>query len=253
MQSMSAIKPRQVHRWRYAYAIIPEKKDVMFGPVGILGADVYTIHFRDVAAVVSDSHEKTFEVLDYGIPHQAVLEKVMEQYCLIPMSFGQAATEPDIKMFLSRNYPKLKMYFAKLAGKKELGLKVTRKIDATIQEIAASNLKIRAMKKQLMGKSPEKTYRQRLELGTNVARELEKRGDTIAKDIYSRLRGVSVDSKINNNLSDEMILNAAFLVEKTREKEFDSLVNRLEAEYEDLNLRYVFAPPFNFVNIRIRR
>jgi hypothetical protein len=253
MQSMSAIKPRSVQRWRYAYAIIPEKKDVTFGPSGIEGANVYTIHFRDVAAVVSDSHEKTFEVLDYGIPHQAVLEKVMEHYDLIPMSFGQTATESDIKTFLSRNYPKLKMYFSKLEGKKELGLKVTRKIDTTIQEIAASNLKIRAMKKQIQGKPLEKTYRQRLELGTSVARELEKQGERIATDIYTRLRGISADSKLNNNLSDEMILNAAFLVDKTREKEFDNLVNSLEKEYGDLNLKYVFAPPFNFVNIRIRR
>jgi hypothetical protein len=253
MQSRSVTKSRPVPRWRYAYAIIPEKKDVVFGGVGLGGANVYTIHFRDVAAVVSDSHEKTFEVLDYGIPHQAVLERVMDRYSLIPMSFGQTATEADIKTFLSRNYPKLKMYFAKLEGKKELGLKVTRKIDTTIREIAASNLKIRAMKKQIQGKSLEKTYRQRLELGTSVARELEKQGDTIANDIYTRLCGLSVDSKLNNNLSDEMILNAAFLVEKTREKEFDLLVNRLEEEYGDLNLKYVFAPPFNFVNIRIRR
>lgn len=253
MQSMSATKTRPVPRWRYAYAIIPEKKDVTFGEVGIDGANVYTIHFRDAAAVVSDSNEKTFEVLDYGIPHQAVLEKVMDRYNLIPMSFGQTATESDIKMFLSRNYPKLKMYFAQLEGKRELGLKVTRKIDTTIQEIAATNLKIRAMKKQIQGKSLEKTYRQRLILGTSVARELEKRGDRIATDIYTRLRGISADSRLNANLSDEMILNAAFLVEKKRENEFDALVNRLGEEYGDLNLKYVYAPPFNFVNIRIRR
>jgi hypothetical protein len=250
---MSATKTRPVPRWRYAYAIIPEKKDVTFGEVGIDGANVYTIHFRDAAAVVSDSNEKTFEVLDYGIPHQAVLEKVMDRYNLIPMSFGQTATESDIKMFLSRNYPKLKMYFAQLEGKRELGLKVTRKIDTTIQEIAATNLKIRAMKKQIQGKSLEKTYRQRLILGTSVARELEKRGDRIATDIYTRLRGISADSRLNANLSDEMILNAAFLVEKKRENEFDALVNRLGEEYGDLNLKYVYAPPFNFVNIRIRR
>jgi len=253
MQSMSATKSRSKQRWRYIYAIIPEKKGTSFGSIGIQGGDVYTLHVRDIAAVISDSREKTFEVLDFGISHQAVLEKVMEHYCLIPMSFGQIATEPDIKSFLSRNYSKLKLYFKKLEGKKELGLKVTWKIDHKIQEIAASNVKIRAMKKQIQGKPPEKTYRQRLNLGTNVARELEKRGDRVAKEIFSRLSGISVESKRNKTLSDEMILNAAFLVEKTKERDFDNLVNNLEKEYGDLTMKYVVAPPFNFVNVRIRR
>ncbi|MFA5294439.1 MAG: GvpL/GvpF family gas vesicle protein [Methanoregulaceae archaeon] len=250
---MSATKSRSTQRWRYVYAIIPEKKEVTFGPIGIQGEKVYTLHVRDIAAVISDTREKSFEVLDYGIPHQAVLEEVMEQYCLIPMGFGQIATEPDIKTFLSRNYPRLRMYFSKLEGKKELGLKVTWKIDHTIQEIAASNIKIRTMKKQIQGRPLEKTYRQRLDLGTNVARELEKRGDRLAKDIFSRLSGISAESKRNKNLTDEMILNAAFLVDKTKERDFDSLVNTLEQEYGDLTLKYVVAPPFNFVNVRIRR
>jgi len=259
MQSMSATKPRSVQRWRYVYAIIPVKKEVTFGPVGIQGENVHTLHIRDIAAVISDAREKTYEILDYGIPHQAVIEKVMEhshefsQNCVIPMRFGQVATESDIKTFLSRNYPKLKMYFGKLEGKKELGLKVTRKIDPTIKDIAASNIKIRAMRQQIQGKPLEKTYRQRLELGTKISQELERRGDRIATDIFVRLSGISADSRLNKNLSDEMVLNAAFLVDKKKEQDFDQLVNTLEQEYGDLNLKYVIAPPFNFVNIRIRR
>jgi hypothetical protein len=248
-----------MQRWRYVYAIIPVKKGMTYGPVGIQGENVYTLHIRDIAAVISDARQKKYEILDYGIPHQEVLEKVMEhshefsQNCTIPMRFGQTATESDIKSFLSRKYPQLKVYFGKLEGKKELGLKVTRKIDPAIKEIAASNIKIRAMKQQIQGKPLEKTFRQRLELGTSVARELEKRGDRIATDIFTRLSGISADRKLNKNLSDEMVLNAAFLVDKKKERDFDQLVNTLEQEYGHLNLKYVIAPPFNFVNIRIRR
>ena len=258
MQSMSATKPRSMQRWRYVYAIIPLKKEMTFGPIGIQGENVHTLHIRDIAAVISDAREKKYEILDYGIPHQEVLEKVMEhshefsQNCTIPMRFGQVATESDIKTFLSRNYPKLKMYFGKLEGKKELGLKVTRKIDPTIKEIAASNIKIRTMRKQIQGKPLEKTFHQRLELGTKISQELEKQGEQIATDIFTRLSGISAESKLNKNLSDEMILNAAFLVDKKKEQDFDQLVNTLEQEYGDLNLKYVIAPPFNFVNIRIR-
>ncbi len=254
MKSMSRTDARPLQRWRYVYGIIPTRKECNFGPIGIRGKDVYTIHYRDIAAVVSDSVSKTYEVLDYGIAHQAVLEKILQEYPLIPMSFGQTTTEGDIKTFLSRNLPKLKEIFKKLSGKTELGLKVTWKIDSTIQEIASSNVKIRAMKQQITGRPPEKTYRMRLDLGTKVAQELNKRGDKIASDIFSRLGELSADSRLNKNLSDEMILNAAFLVDKTREPDFDTLVNTLEEEYGDkLRMKYVIAPPFNFVNVRIRR
>jgi hypothetical protein len=240
-------------RWRYAYAIIPSRKEHDFGPIGLDGERVYTIHFREIAAVVSDSAVKTYEVLDYGIAHQQALEKIMKEYCVIPMSFGQSATEGDIKTFLSRNYPKLKGYFTKLTGKTELGLKVTWKIDTTIKEIASSNIKIRAMKHQIDGKPLEKTYRQRLTLGTKVAEELTKREEKIASEIFARLGEISADAKMNKNLSDEMVLNAAFLVDKTKERDFDSLVNTLEQEYgEKLLMKYVIAPPYNFVNVRIR-
>jgi hypothetical protein len=253
MKSMLRTETQSKRRWRYAYAIIPSRKEHDFGPIGLDGERVYTIHFREIAAVVSDSAVKTFEVLDYGIAHQQALEKIMKEYCVIPMSFGQSATEGDIKTFLSRNYPKLKGYFTKLTGKTELGLKVTWKIDTTIKEIASSNIKIRAMKHQIDGKPLEKTYRQRLTLGTKVAEELTKREEKIASEIFARLGEISADAKMNKNLSDEMVLNAAFLVDKTKERDFDSLVNTLEQEYgEKLLMKYVIAPPYNFVNVRIR-
>jgi hypothetical protein len=250
---MSRTENRSKQRWRYAYAIIPSRKEHDFGQIGLDGEKVYTIHYREIAAVVSDSATKTFEVLDYGITHQQALEKIMKEFCVIPMSFGQTATEGEIKTFLSRNYAKLRVYFTKLAGKTELGLKVTWKIDSAIKEIASSNIKVRAMKKQITGKPFEKTYRQRLTLGTTIAEELTRREEKIASVIFSRLGEISEDSKINPNLSEEMVLNAAFLVDKSREGEFDALVNTLESEFgEKLLMKYVVAPPFNFVNVRIR-
>ena len=253
MKSMLRTDTQSKRRWRYVYAIILSKKEHAFGPIGLDGENVYTIHYREIAAVVSDSTTKTFEVLDYGITHQQALEKIMKEYCVIPMSFGQSTTEGDIKTFLSRNYPKLKGYFTKLTGKTELGLKVTWKIDTTIKEIASSNIKIRAMKHQIAGKPLEKTYHQRLTLGTKVAEELGKREEKIASDIFARLAGISADAKRNKNLSDEMVLNAAFLVDKTKERDFDTLVNTLEQDYGDkLLMKYVTAPPYNFVNVRIR-
>jgi hypothetical protein len=50
-----------------------------------------------------------------------------------------------------------------------------------------------------------------------------------------------------------MIINAAFLVEKDKEAEFDQKVQELDARYSDkIKFKYVGTPPFNFVNLIIK-
>jgi hypothetical protein len=50
-----------------------------------------------------------------------------------------------------------------------------------------------------------------------------------------------------------MIINAAFLVEKEKEPEFDQQVHKLADEFgEKIRFNYVgTVPPFNFVNLVI--
>jgi hypothetical protein len=51
-----------------------------------------------------------------------------------------------------------------------------------------------------------------------------------------------------------MILNAAFLVGREREKEFDEAVKGISRKYEDLlTFKYTGPwPPYNFVNIKLK-
>jgi len=50
-----------------------------------------------------------------------------------------------------------------------------------------------------------------------------------------------------------MVINAAFLVEKDKEAEFDQRVNGLGAKYSsNIKFKYIGkVPPFNFVNLVI--
>jgi hypothetical protein len=50
-----------------------------------------------------------------------------------------------------------------------------------------------------------------------------------------------------------MFMNAAFLVDKGREKEFDNIMDDLSDEYAE-KIRFMYAgplPPYNFINITI--
>jgi hypothetical protein len=72
--------------------------------------------------------------------------------------------------------------------------------------------------------------------------------------IYGDLRPLSVATRGNKLIGDNMILNAAFLVERTREEEFDAAVKALSRRYVQLlSFKYTGPwPPYNFVNIKLK-
>jgi len=67
------------------------------------------------------------------------------------------------------------------------------------------------------------------------------------------LSPISEQVKTNNTYGDLMIINAAFLVAREREEEFDMEVQGLAERYGDkVRFKYVGTlPPFNFVNLVI--
>jgi hypothetical protein len=78
--------------------------------------------------------------------------------------------------------------------------------------------------------------------------------DTYLKYADEGLRAICVASRDNKPIGDKMIMNAAFLIERERETEFDAAVNRIAKKFGDpLNFKYTGPwPPYNFVNIRLK-
>jgi hypothetical protein len=60
-----------------------------------------------------------------------------------------------------------------------------------------------------------------------------------------------VEKKLNNHFGDQMITNAAFLVDQEKEKAFDLAVEHISGQYaKKMTLKYVGPiPPCNFVEI----
>ena len=71
--------------------------------------------------------------------------------------------------------------------------------------------------------------------------------------ITGALSPLAVETKINRNYGEMMVLSSAFLVQKQKEASFDHAVNQLDKEYGGkIKFKYVGTlPPFNFVNLVI--
>ncbi|WP_304839647.1 GvpL/GvpF family gas vesicle protein [Methanocalculus sp.] len=240
-------------RYRYVYGIITSKKPCDFGTIGIDGAEVVTLHFRDIAAVISDAGSDRYEILDHGVNHQQVVEQIAEEYTILPMGFGHISTEQDVISFLQQHYRTIKAMEKKITGMVELGVRAQWKMDAVMEAIAAENAAIATLRDQIKGRSEKDSYRMQIDLGKRIAQELEKRRDQLSRKVVSALGGHAADTRVSTPKSDKTVLNAAFLVPVQKEADFDLAVNTVEEQYRTvLHLSYFRSPPYSFINLRVR-
>jgi Gas vesicle synthesis protein GvpL/GvpF len=252
----SSLAPGEVGR--YVYGILQGREPMTFGKIGIggAGAQVYTVSYQDIAAVVSTTPVYIFDpTRENALAHEHVIETVMRNHTIIPMSFGTVfRTDNDIREVLKSIYPSLKDVLQQMAGKLEFGLKVNWDRDQIIEDIKREDEEIRQFHQEIVRKHLQSTYLARMQLGRMIDKALAERSIAYVRQIYEALRDVCVASRDNQPIGDKMIMNAAFLVERERENEFDSAVNRIARRYgQRLKFKYTGPwPPYNFVNIRLK-
>ena len=243
---------------RYVYGILQSRDRIDFGRVGIGGAGemVYTVNYQDIAAVVSNTSVYIFDpTRENALAHEHVIETVMKTYTIIPMSFGTVfRTDNDIREVLKSIYASLKDVLHQMSGKLEFGLKVNWDRDRIIEDIKQEDEEIRKFHQEIIRKHLQSTYLARMQLGRMIDKALAERSISYVREIYEALRGVCVASRDNQPIGDKMIMNAAFLVERDREPEFDEAVNTIAKKYgQRLKFKYTGPwPPYNFVNIRLK-
>jgi len=248
----------QQQEGRYVYGVIESRAPVMFGKssIGSGTEDVYTVQYGDIAAVVSRTPVFIFDpTRDNALAHEHVIESVMKNYTIIPMSFGTVfRTDDDIREVLKSIYASLKDVLKQMMGKLEFGLKVTWDRDRIIEELQRGHEEIHRFHQELTRKHLQSTYFARMQLGRMIDKALAELAASYVREIYDGLRSVCVASRDNKPIGDKMIMNAAFLIHKERETEFDAAVNRVAQKFGDrLNFKYTGPwPPYNFVNIRLK-
>ena len=224
---------------QYVYCVIETGGARNFGPIGIgeRGDAVITIAYRDLSTVVSSVPMNKYVVSSKTIStHERVIEMVMRDYTVLPVRFYTVAPNAeDIRNLLRRRYPEFKRLLREMDNKVELGLKcLWRDMNTVLKEVMEES-KNRNATDQII----------KLALQDKKAREGE--------PIIQPLRKISGNFCLNQMYGDDMLMNAAFLVDKSREKEFDNEVARLAAQYEGrIAFKYIGpAPPYSFVNIAI--
>jgi len=244
---------------KYVYCIIGGNEGRNFGPIGIgkRGDIVSTIGFNDISAVISSSPVSKYVIDPENlVTHEKVIEEVMKDYTVLPLRFCTIANSAEeIRTFLRRRYGEFKGMLRDMDNKVEMGLKARwTDMKRIFDEIAHEDPGVKDGKKTAGDHAGDPDSEIKIALGMAVKAALHKKKEIEGEKILNKFKRVAVDIRKNDPVGDNMFLNGVFLIDRTREKQFDFLVEDLSDSYkESVDLKVVGpAPPFNFVNIEMK-
>jgi hypothetical protein len=241
---------------KYIYGIAEEPKVRRFSFPGVEDAEVYTINHDGIAAIVSDTQLQEIDPTRKNVhTHTVVQDELLKEYTLLPMGFGMiAASEDEVRRLLEKNYKGLVGELNRLAGKVEVEVKVFWDREAVIKELQGENQELTKLQSKIRGAlSCNEAQRLLIEAGKLVERVVTEWKARYAEQVCAILGQLAQDTQLNKLIGIHNILNASFLINRSREVEFQQEVYRLDSEFRGkVNFKYVGPlPPYNFINLKL--
>lgn len=224
---------------------------------------VYTIPYQDISAVVSDSkivdytHMSKDALARFLVRHQMVIEQIMDLGCTtIPVRLGTFATdESEVKDILNKGYKIIKEIMKKIKDKIEIDVVATWSDFNSILKEVGEKKEIKEFKEKLLDNPKEITIDDQMKVGAMVKKGLDKKREEHAFLLRIPLNTISEDFKAHELMDDKMVANFAFLIDKTKQEDFDRKVEELNIKFQDaLNFRCVGPlPPYSFYTLEIKK
>jgi hypothetical protein len=253
---------RELMSRKYIYGIIPTGEETRLRPLGPVGdIQVEAIPYQGLACVVGDYvgpllSDLTREALVRRLlAHQAVCERVMERYTILPAKLGTVLEgEEEVLALLQQGYTRFSQSLAQIGGKWEFEVAATWDLGRVFAEISREE-GIREFKEGVAGSPQGKTLEQQVLLGRMVKDSLDQRREYYRRPMLEYLKDLAVDVQENPLLRDELVLNMALLVQRSAEEELTQRVRELDHRFHDqLNFRIIGPlPPYSFSTVEVTR
>jgi hypothetical protein len=241
----------------YLYAIVAGGEPRSYPSLGIEGKDVYTITDGRVAAVVSGLTSPKIRPERANLKaHQAVLKSLIEDTTLLPMAFGTIADNPQaIHKILTQNRRVFEEQLVRVAGKVEMGLRVTWDVPNIFEYFVNTHTELRLARDRLMSNRHEFTQEVKIELGRLFDRLLNEDRDAHTSKVVHVLAPLCVEFKVNQCRNEQEVINLACLVKRDAQDKFSTGVFAA-AKFFDNNFSFDYSGPWaphNFVNLDLEQ
>ncbi|MDJ0556444.1 MAG: GvpL/GvpF family gas vesicle protein [Microcoleaceae cyanobacterium MO_207.B10] len=187
------------------------------------------------------------------LAHERVLEEAMQAGYrnLLPMQFGLVV--PDWNKFsqqlIKPCHQVMNELLAKLAGNREVGIKVYWEQEAEIQALLTENPDLKAQRDNLAGR--KLSMDQVIRIGQAIEEEINDRKQGIIEMFQDALNSLAIEIVENELQTEKMIYNAAYLIPWESEVKFGENVEAIDSKFEGrFRIRYNnFTAPYNFARI----
>ena len=193
--------------------------------------------------------------------HVTVINKIMEKCTVIPFKFGTIFhSDEGLRMFIADYSLSLTENFNYIEGKEEWAVKVFCDRQVLSERIDELSSEAAELEKQIMASSPGKAFLLKRKKTELIENEIGRLCKVYGQQYFNGFENLSESTSLNNLLpkeftgrEDTMILNAVFLVRKTRVGEFVSFVEQMKRT-NDKSGFFIDSngpwPPFSFISIK---
>lgn len=221
---------------------------------GIANARLKLVGGDGVAALVSDLPAGELRLgRDEMLKHSRVLEKALARGTVLPMRFGVVMSDQDEvrQRLLDEHAADLSVQLSEFDGKVEVRIRAVYDEEALLREVVRGDPKIAALRRSMSGQSEDATYYARIELGERVAAAVERKRERDAGEIIDSLSVAALAVDEGKTGHERVAVNASFLVERARLKEFNRILDAIAEGYAG-GIRFKYTgplPPHSFVQL----
>jgi len=237
------------------------------------GVKIYPIYFQGTYAVIAkvspdefseDNLKKNLTNMEWVEKrirqHERIIEQIMKDAAVLPFKFGTVfQSEENIEKLLKERNSEFKRILENLDGKEEWGLKIYCNLDKFKESLTKEDERIQDLDKQISSTSEGKAYLLQKKKEELIKEIMSQKISEYTQDSFTRLKKVCLESKINRILpkevterEDEMVFNAAFLINKNRVKDLENVLSYLKTKYSNKGLIFECTgswPPYNFCTL----
>jgi hypothetical protein len=233
---------------RYLYCVT-DATEVKVGHIGISGKEVVGVVYDGVTAVVSAIPFETIDAsLDNIMLHQKVVEACRLKGTTLPVRFGVIfKNEEGVREMLSKSHEDYHAKLAKLRGKDEFGAKVIideaglKRIKA---EVETESAEVRKLNRAVAKASKGTSYLLKIKMDEALRIETAKRIEDLSRGVHAELAKAALESALLKSEHEQIVLNAAYLVDRSRRDEFQAEAERVKHKYEKQGLAIHLSGPW---------
>ncbi len=240
---------------RYLYAIVAGSGNRTYGACGIDGGEVYAISDGAVAAVVSDvPNENIRPERRHLAAAQQVLRRLLEETTPLPVSFGIIADSARaVEKILATNQLAFVEQLECVAGKVEMGLRVTWDVPNIFEYFVNTHPELKAARDRVLGRERQPTPEEKMELGRLFDRLLQEDRELYTDKVESVLSPYCSQTKTNKCRDEREVMNLACLVGNRARAEFEAGILKAAQLFDNsfaFNYNGPWAP-YNFVTMNL--